>query len=168
MFFALSAFLFYRSFAVSKLITKFKSRFRSLVIPYLIWNGISMVIFYFLAKLPFINTEPFSLTLPKIVDSLIFYRYNLVFWFVFNLILLTYLFPLMYPILKSKIASAVVFAVLLYVYGWKFRVYGHLELRALIFYFFSAFFAVQYEEAVVKNNRVCASKELPQCWSLRF
>ena len=152
-FFALSAFLFYRNFAYSRLLSKFRSRFRSLVIPYLVWNIISMIAFYFLSRLPFINTEPFDWTLDTIVDGVIFYRYNLVFWFVFQLILLTYLFPLLYPVLKRRLLAAALFVLLVFLYGNGRILIWRIELKALIFYYFGAFWAVQFQQKVAEHQK---------------
>lgn len=152
-FFALSAFLFYRNFDYSKLISKYQSRFFSLVIPYLLWNIISMFAFYFLSKLPFINTPAFELNAETLISSIFFYQYNLVFWFVYQLILLTYCFPLIYPVLKHRILSVVLFVLMLVAYNAEiFRVWVF-ELKAVIFYFFGAYFAVQHQTQVVNHNK---------------
>lgn len=153
-FFALSAFLFYRNFSYSRLLGKLKSRFRSLVIPYILWNIISMVIFFFISKLPFINTEPFSLGWDTLVEGIVFYGYNLVFWFVFQLILLTYLFPLLYPILKNKVLAITLFLLLVCVYSMDTIQIWRIEIKAVIFYFFGAYFAVHHEKMVICRNKV--------------
>jgi len=153
-FFALSAFLFYRNFDWSKLISKFSSRLRSLVIPYVIWNIISMMAFFFLSKLPFINTPPFDLNAHTILDGILFYRYNLVFWFVQQLIILTYLFPLLYPLVKRKFIAIPLFFIMLGIYGSGNTVFWYVELKALIFYFFGAYFAVHHQSAVVSHQKI--------------
>lgn len=153
-FFALSAFLFYRNFSYSKLGAKYFSRLKTLVLPYLIWNAISMVIFYFLSKLPFINTEAFEFTLHNLLDGLVYYEYNLVFWFVFQLIILTYCFPLFYPLLKKKFVALAVFAFLLYYYGSGNPHFWRVEIKAVIFYLFGAYFAVHHQESVVNNRKI--------------
>lgn len=152
-FFALSGFLFYRNFSWSKLGMKFRSRLKSLVIPYVLWNIISMSAFYFLSKLPFINTEPFEWRLSTIVDGVVFYRYNLVFWFVQQLIILTFLFPLLYPIVKKKWAAVTLFCILIVLYGSEQTKLGFIEVKALIFYLFGVYFAVHHQQAVAEHNR---------------
>lgn len=152
-FFALSAFLFYRNFDYSKLISKYKSRLFSLVVPYLLWNIISMIAFYFLSKLPFINTPPFALDAENLISGIFFYEYNLVFWFVYQLILLTYGFPLIYPLLKNRMIAIVVFVLMLVAYGTGTVRIWEIELKALIFYYFGAYFAVQHQSLVVNHNK---------------
>lgn len=153
-FFTLSAFLFYRNFDYSKLPSKYLSRLKSLLIPYLLWNFISMIAFYFLSKMSFINTPPFDINFDTLFDSLVYYRYNLVFWFVFQLILLTYLFPLIYPVIKNKILSIALFAFLLWMYGSGNVLIWKIEVKALIFYYFGAYFAIHHQEAVVSNSKL--------------
>ena len=153
LFFALSAFLFYRNFDYSKLRTKLQSRFHSLIVPYLAWNLISMLAFYFLSRFSFINTAPFSLNLETVIDSLIYYQYNLVFWFVFQLIILTYLFPLLYPLLKHQMIAILLLIFVICMYGSGWRHVGRFEVRALVYYMFGAYFAIHHEKTVVNHQR---------------
>lgn len=153
-FFALSAFLFYRNFDYSKLRTKYFSRLKSLVLPYLIWNAISMAAFYFISKLPFINMESFEISLHTLKEGILFYRYNHVFWFVFQLILLTYLFPAVYPVLKKKIIAVALFVLMIWMYATGKTVFFGIEVKALIYYYFGAYFAVHHEAAVVSNRKI--------------
>ena len=155
-FFALSAFLFYRNFDYSKLRSKYYSRLKSLVLPYLIWNAISMAAFYFISKLSFINMESFEINLNTLKEGILFYRYNHVFWFVYQLILLTYLFPLVYPVLKNKIISVALFALMIWMYATERTVFLCFEVKALIYYSFGAYFAVHHESAVVSNRKISA------------
>lgn len=152
-FFALSAFLFYRKFDYSILKRKLYSRVRSLVVPYILWNTISMIAFYFLSRFSFINTDPFDLNLRTVIDSVLFYEYNQVFWFVFQLILLTYLFPLLYPLVKNQLFAVLALVALVCMYGSGWVYIGKLEVRALAYYFFGAYFAVHYHETVISHHK---------------
>lgn len=153
-FFAMSGFLFYRNFDLSQLFRKWKSRFHSLVIPYLLWNGISMLIFFVISRFSFISMEPFALNLENIFNGLIFYQYNLIFWFVFQLILLTYLCPVLYGLLKNRVVAVCLFGVLLTLYGLDIREIWFIEVRAVIYYGFGAYFALHHQQWLISREKV--------------
>lgn len=152
-FFAMSGFLFYRNFDLSQLMRKWKSRFRSLVIPYLLWNGISLLVFYVISRFSFISMEPFALNPENIFNGLVFYRYNLIFWFVFQLILLTYLCPVLYWLLKKRAVAVCLLGLLLVLYGLDIKELWILEIRAVIYYGLGAYFALHHQQWVVSREK---------------
>lgn len=151
-FFAMSAFLFYRNFDWGKLLPKLRSRFFSLVVPFLIWNGIYTLFFFIIARFPFIHTEPFSLTPGNLLQGIVFYRYNLGFWFVYQLILLTYLCPLVYLLLNKKLVALVTMAVMLLLYGLDFKTLGPVEVRSVLYYMIGGYCAVHHRDTVVRHR----------------
>jgi len=105
-FFMISAVLFYRDFTISMYPKKLKSRLFSLIIPFLLWNLFRFLLFYCLGKLGI--TEKLFLaprllfTKENFIDGLFFYKYNLGFWFMYQLILFTLLAPLIRLLTKNK------------------------------------------------------------------
>lgn len=111
LFFVISAFLFFYnvpkySISFNWFIKKYKKRFESLVIPFLIWNAISYLIYllpYFIIPMRSIFTgyikEPMII---NFIQGIFFFKYNMIFWFIFNLIILVVLSPIIYLILKNK------------------------------------------------------------------
>ena len=73
---------------------KWKSRCRSLLIPYLLWNLI-----YYLIYLAAGRAE---LSLQAFLEGLLLYRYNPVFWYLQQLIILTVLSPLVWLLVKTR------------------------------------------------------------------
>lgn len=151
-FFALSAFLFYRGFSLEKLLLKWRSRLRGLVIPYLIWNFVSMIAFWFLAKLPFINTPEFPLNGQTLLGGVVFYQYNLNFWFMYNLIVFTYLAPAVYLLVKNRYVgiAAILSFVLLYSSG--VQIWRLIEIRAVIYYLLGAWCGIHLERQIVEGR----------------
>ena len=98
MFFIMSAFLFYQNLNTDNLQRKLKSRIRSLVIPYLIWNAIYYIFFKCMYVIPFTQesvkyfVEPF--TLNDFFRSILLGKYNLVSWFLRCLIVYTFITPI--------------------------------------------------------------------------
>ena len=82
-FFMLSAALFFRNYRIRDTQDKFLRRVRSLLIPYLLWNTL-----YYLGY----------------VIATFLYEYNHVFWYLFQLLLLTLLSPLIYCIVRRPYA----------------------------------------------------------------
>ena len=104
-FFVLSAYLFFRGFSMAQLKRKWKSRVRSLLIPYLLWNGLYYAGYAAATRIPLaasvVGKPPVPVNLPEFLDALFFYAYNPVFWYLFQLILLTALAPALYFVMKD-------------------------------------------------------------------
>ncbi len=99
-FFCLSAYLFFRNaehLDAAFYRNKWRSRIRTLVIPYLLWNLIYYLIYLAAGKTVF--------SLPVLLDALLFHRYHPVFWYLKELILLTAAAPLTGLLVKNKKAA---------------------------------------------------------------
>lgn len=105
MFFIISGVLFYRNYMPSKTLEKYKSRFFSLVIPYLFWNTVCMlfdiVCSYTSISKFFVGRQKFKLSVLNIMAGIFFYKCT-PFWFIFNLIIFVILCPLIHTLLKNK------------------------------------------------------------------
>ena len=106
MFFMLSGITFFKDYDNKKYCNKIKSRVRTLVIPYLFWNGIWMIFnifcsYSFVSRF-FVSREPFVLNFVNVFHGIVFYKYNIPFWFIFNLIVFSVAAPLFYFIIRNK------------------------------------------------------------------
>ena len=105
-FFMFSGLLFYRDFDFGKYPKKMKSRFFSLIIPYLAWNFFRFALFYGLGKFGIIedvlHISRVVFTPENFLEGVFLYKYNLGYWFMYQLILYTLLCPLIYILLKKK------------------------------------------------------------------
>lgn len=103
-FFLMSAYLFYRNYNLSKVNDKYKSRLKSLVIPYFLWSIIFFVYYSVIAMLPGIervfNVE-FNLNIKNVFNNILMANCAEGMWFVRDLILYTIFSPIIY-ILMSK------------------------------------------------------------------
>ena len=57
MFFVISGYLFFQNYTPQKLISKWKSRLFSVLIPYLIWNGLAYLFYVLLNAIPFVSNN---------------------------------------------------------------------------------------------------------------
>lgn len=103
-FFMISAYLFYRNFTWDKLWVKLNSRIRSILVPFILWNTIYYLGYVISSRLPFLTdivgkgVVPFDLL--TATDAILHYTYNYVFWYLYQLILLILLTPVLYMLLR--------------------------------------------------------------------
>lgn len=153
-FFAISGFLFYRNFDFSQLKRKWSSRIRSLVIPYLFWNIVYTLYMFLVSKMPFVGTDAFPLDIPHLARGIFYHEYNGPFWYMFQLILLTFLCPVLYTIMKRK-ATAIPFLVLLYtLFALDIKDLTILQTRAVLYYSLGILFAIHFPNRILERNKV--------------
>ena len=91
-FFMMSAVLFFRNYRPEDTLRKWERRFRSLVIPYFSWNLLYYLGYLIATRAPVLREitgkEEVPVSLKELLEALLLYKYNHVFWFVFQLILL--------------------------------------------------------------------------------
>lgn len=147
-FFMMSGYLFFRTLSGFKDIgRKWKERFFTLIMPYGAWNVI-----YYLGYVIIGKAEP---GLWELGDAAVNYRYNPVFWYLFQLILLTSLAPLVYFLLKNRIVCIV--SLTLYLYGvFRYMDIPYINEDALIYYYTGAALAsFQKSRFEAMNNSGC-------------
>lgn len=115
-FFLMSGYLFYRNFTMESLMKKWKSRFFSIVIPFVLWNAVYYIVSIFMQFLPGFSSmtgkNAVLINGREILSALLDYKYNPVFWYMQFLIIFTFLAPVVWLFLKNKISGAVVLAAL--------------------------------------------------------
>lgn len=90
LFFIISGFLFFRNLkSVNDAVAKLKKRVYTLLRPYLLWNLIYYAI-YLLLK------PGNGISVGEIIDAAFTYKYNPSFWFMYQLILLSIISPILY------------------------------------------------------------------------
>lgn len=101
-FFFISGYLFFRRFSLDRLAEKYRSRIKSLVIPYLIWVALHYLVYSVLLWLPFlsgvINYSRVSFSLTGLLRSYLS-GYHL--WYVRNLIVFAAFAPVFYLLLRD-------------------------------------------------------------------
>ncbi len=153
-FFMISAYLFYRNFQFSKTVSKWKSRCKSLLLPYVLWNTLYYLGYVVVTRLSFaknvIGKEPVAFDLKELFLAAVYYKYNPVFWYLFQLLLLVLLAPLLYVVICRKWSGALWLA-LLTLGLWKNVSLPFLNLDAL-FYYSAAGYAVLFGAKIEGEN----------------
>lgn len=113
LFFLISAYLFYKKFNMSLLMYKYKSRFKSLVIPYIVWSTVSFIYIAMLTHISFfssrMNMETVQLTLSNILNCILLSKYAPL-WFIRDLIIFVLVAPLIFFIIKRKLLCIITIA----------------------------------------------------------
>ena len=161
LFFVLSGATFFRDYTNKKYISKIKSRFFTLVIPYLIWNTVWMI-FDIICSYTFISSfftgrRIFTLNTGNIFKSIFLAEWNIPFWFLLYLIVFVFISPLIDFIVKNKytgicsIAAVSIFSI--------FEI-GTLKYDAIAFYLLGAFLGKHCFEFVIRKtsrkNGICS------------
>lgn len=162
-FFMISAYLFYRNFTWEKLWPKWNSRIRSILIPFIVWNTLYYLGYVVGSRLPFVTdvvgkgTVPFGL-MPA-VDAIIHYTYNYVFWYLYQLILLITLAPVIYPVIRRRYLGAVLMVLMAIGVYFGFAL-PQLNLDALLYYCAGTYAAIHLKPHVETWSRSMALKGL--------
>lgn len=157
-FFVLSGFLFFRTFSRNVIWNKYKTRFRTVVIPYLCWCTIYYIYYVALSNIPFIRAmlaeeDIVELSLQNWLRSLWYDSYYTL-WFLKNLILFIAISPLLYVVLKNwkkQVPTGIVLVIFLFLnnqYGW-INIINGLEWYAL-----GSWIGINYKEYVLYKNKV--------------
>lgn len=118
-FFMLSSMLFYRTYTRRTLRRKLIRRVHSLLIPYLLWNFIYYLGYLIATHLPGLREitgkDPVPADPKTIAEAVFLYKYNPLFWFVFQLMILTLLAPVIWEIVRRPILYRICLAALCFV-----------------------------------------------------
>lgn len=126
-FFMVSSYLFYRNFQWSLLAAKWRSRIQSILIPYLLWNFLYYAGYVAVTHIPaihgLIGKPPIPFNLPNLLDALINYAYNPVFWYLYQLLILIALAPVIYPVFRRTLTGGAALLLIAFALwkGWDCR-----------------------------------------------
>ncbi len=153
-FFLLSSYLFFRNFSWDKLPRKWKSRVFSVLIPYVVWN----IIYYLgymaasrlLAMRSVVGRDVIPFTVQEIWRAVSQYAYAPIFWYLYQLVFLIIVSPVIYALVKNRAIG------LFWILGLVFAVHLHLDMRhpntdALLYYSVAAYFAVHRRGLVERS-----------------
>ena len=139
LFFVLSGFLFFRTAgSMYDVKRKMRNRVYTLLIPYLLWNLIYYAIYM-------LRNPGMGLDIAMIVDAAFNYTYNPAFWFIYQLILLVIISPILFHILKDKKFIIIFFIVLSIIIMMNYDI-PYINEDAIIYYFSGAILSKIYNK----------------------
>ncbi len=108
-FFMLSSYLFFRNFTLAKLAGKWKSRFFSVVVPYAVWNLLYYLGYVVATRLPMVQKvvgkDPVLFNIEETLRAVVHYGYAPIFWYLYQLIILLVLAPMVYVLVKNRVVG---------------------------------------------------------------
>lgn len=144
-FFMMSSYLFFRNFTWKKLTGKWKGRFFSVVVPYVIWNVLYYLGYVTATRLPavqkIVGKDPIPFNIKEVMGAILNYSYAPIFWYLYQLIILIVLSPVIYGLVKNKIIGIFYLCTLLAAIHLHMDT-GHPNTDALFYYSFAAYAAV--------------------------
>ena len=153
LFFAISGALFYRNYTLSKTLQKWKSRFFSLCVPYLIWNTIWLILAllgYYTPLGAYLGGVATPLTLESVFAGIFLHRFFEPFWFILRLIILTAFCPVIYLLLRNKYVGLTLIGawIVLLLFGIDILEGLNIVPEKMIMYFIGAWVGIHHFEWV--------------------
>lgn len=147
LFFAISGYLFFLNIKKGlpgEFLEKYRKRFRTLVLPYLLWSIFGLLLYFIIQSIPnfkpfftreLIRDYSFSQVLVRIFLQPIPYQL----WFIRDLTVLVLVSPLVYWLLKSLNHFIVLLFLILWFVNFNYVVFDN---RSILFFTFGAYFSV--------------------------
>ena len=146
-FFFISGISMFRNYRPNLYTQKLKSRIKTLLIPYLIWNTIGLLFTILYTYTPLSNIisgrEFFEPTVRNILEGIFLYKYNFQFWFLYDLIIFVILTPI-FNIMISKKWLSIIFSIVFLILPNFFSSFLNVNLYFVIFYFLGCFIGKHY------------------------
>ena len=119
----------------------------SVLVPYAAWNFLYYLGYVIATRLPFVQKvvgkDPIPFSVEEILRAIGRYSYAPIFWYLFQLIILLALAPLIYIFVKSQLVGLVYMVVILALIYVRFDT-GFPNMDALFYFSFAAYMAVHH------------------------
>lgn len=164
---------------INKYQQKLKNRVKTLLIPYLVWNVISVLscLIFFIPALSHLSYTAFNTTLNFSISSILncfwdttnsifsnagptglqpIYPHNFPLWFLRDLMIVVLSIPIIYPILKkTKYYLIILFSVLWFIVGYSHDI-ARLDqiFSAYFFFYLGAYFSINKIDMLASFNKV--------------
>ena len=155
MFFFLSGMFFFLNVATQKDVkVEIRKRYISVVIPYLVWNGLYTFLFLGVLQLPFLNSfmqMNHPLTLENMLKGLFLFQYDYHYWYMAHLIVCILISPVLLLLLNNKKTAVITMTVLLATNVVRLT-YGQAQFFNLFYYFAGAFLVKWYPDLLLHKK----------------
>lgn len=155
LFFIISGYLFFYNCDKTNIKNKLKKRFKSLIVPYLLWNLIGYFYFQIVNLFPFIRDNYFGVienfSIIGMIKQCFIGDYNTVTWFLRALIIYTYITPIFYLLInknKTLSYSVLIISFLLCFISKDEHIINY------CYYFLGVFFAINYKDFFIKKHNI--------------
>lgn len=156
-FFTISGYLFFLNFKgeINEFIIKYKKRIKSLVIPFLLWSIWGLLFLLFLQLFPF--TKNFfkenliiNYSFEKILNTIFIKPIPYQLWFIRDLIVLVFISPLIYWILKILKFSAIIVLLIIWIDIFNFNLIIFSN-EAILFFCLGSYLSISDSNFLLKK-----------------
>lgn len=160
LFFLISGILFFRTFDISLLLTKWKNRLFTIVIPYLIWCTLYYIYYVLCTNIPMISSlmnskYKVNFSIYEWISSLWINKYYTL-WFLQNLIVFIILTPAIWILLKNhfkKLPTGLMVLIILLVAKSKISL-NIAYLSGIDLYLIGSYIGINCREFLFKKNKI--------------
>ncbi|MDR3128893.1 MAG: acyltransferase [Tannerellaceae bacterium] len=166
LFFLISGFLFFLNVDFNKqtYVKKLRARAKTLLIPYLFWNGLSILFYFVIRYVPsldfFVNqTHRFEFTSHYLLQTLWGVADGTTMpivgplWFIRDLMVVIVLTPFIYTYVKRLRVYGILLLSVLWVFGWWFSLLG-MSMTAIFFFALGAWISISRRNLVLEAEKV--------------
>lgn len=158
LFFLISGLLFFKTFEITSLLSKWRNRISTIVIPYLIWCTLYYLYLVLCTNIPFINslmnsTDKVILSVHTWINSLWIDKYYTL-WFLQNLIIFILLSPIIFILIKnhySNIKTGFIILIILLIIKSKVTI-NTPYLSGIEMYLIGSYIGLNCKDYLVKKN----------------
>lgn len=152
-FFLVSGLLFFRDYHWNKVLSKYKSRIKSIAIPYFAWNSIYtlVAIFFSVSIIGKYMSDAWkmdSVSVEEIIYGILFHKYLPMFWFLAYLMLYIAISPVIYLFIKDKTIGLIF--IVLYLVLLSFEVPYASD--SLFLYLLGGYVAIHHKELLNRDS----------------
>lgn len=148
LFFTISAYLMFHNYTRGRVVTKYRSRVKSLLIPYIAWNIVGILTLGLLQHLPIIGTyfltfytgDVWGKTVGSYLMTILTHGISFHLWFIFELIIYTLLTPIIYVAIRFAKHWLPIIIFCLWILGRSYNLYL-VSWEHIGFYLLGAYFA---------------------------
>lgn len=169
MFYMISGLLFFRTFEMKNLLSKWKSRVKSILIPYIIWCTLYYIYYLILTNMPVIkdmmNQEQVSFSVMEWLRWLTTKEYYTL-WFLKNLIVFIALTPVIYGLLKEHCKKIPIGFVMLVISILALKHVSAGVFEGMEYYLIGSYIGINFRDKLSYGSR--AATVISVCYALYY
>lgn len=153
-----SGYLFYRNYSWKQVVSKYKSRIRSLVIPYILWTLLYFFMHVVISRIPVLASifqEPLiQITGRTVLDAVVNYRYCAFLWFLQFLIIYVAISPGIYFFIQNRYSGAA--AILVVFFTACTNIIKNEQIAAItnwmVLYMLGGYIGIHFKKSIEEKN----------------
>lgn len=146
--------------SINDVFKKIKKRIKTILVPYLVWNTISILWSYVITIVPFLNRntqirKPIEMTIGNVLNGIFLYKYNPHNWYLAQLLVFIVISPLIYYLIKNRRVSLLFLIIIYVLYVYKINLPIYIQEHCGVYYFTGSIVGINFYDKFIKisNNK---------------